>query len=188
MKSVKTRLWISIATVVVLGLAIEQPTSAQNSPLRPNCKQIKADLSITVPPGPPPKVSVGTVTNGGDLDGTMTLTDTVNAGSPTADPYVVSFTQDIIITTHNGQLTATSVQIFDFFNLIFSVPPFGLDAGIQRIGTTSAKTGNAVSTGRFAGATGYYFLSGVGTPDGKGGFIGPGQITGQICYGGNTGN
>src|SRR5690242_14957906 len=74
-----------------------------------NCKQIKADLSISVPPGTPPLVATGTVTNGGDLDGTITLSDTVSSGMPTADPYVVSYTQDIIITTHEGQLTATSV-------------------------------------------------------------------------------
>jgi hypothetical protein len=150
-----------------------------------NCKQIKAELSVTVPPGPTPKVTTGTVTNGGDLDGTITLTDTVNSGWPTPDPYVVSYTQDIIITTHEGQLTATSVQIFDFYNLIVSLPPFGLNTGIQRIGTTSAKTGNAGSTGRFAGATGYYFISGPGSPDGKGGFLGQALISGRICYSGN---
>ena len=52
----------------------------------------------------------------------------------------------------------------------------------KHLGPTSTKTGNATSTGRFAGATGYYFLNVTLMPDGNGGFIGPGQITGRICY------
>jgi len=152
-----------------------------------NCKDVKADFSVTIPPGPPPKVYGGPVTNGGDLDGTITETDTVSFGLPTSDPYVVSYTQDIIITTHEGQLTATSTRIFDFFNFLFSNPAFGLDIGIQRIGPTSAKTGKAVSTGRFAGATGYYFMVGTGarTPDANGNTHSQGQISGRICYAGN---
>jgi hypothetical protein len=153
-----------------------------------NCKDVKADFSLTVPPGQPPKVAVGTVTNGGDLNGTITLTDSVSVGSPTPDPFVVSYTQDVIITTNEGQLTATSLQAFDFFHLIFSVPPFGLNSRIQRIGPTSAKTGSATSTGRFAGATGYYFLTAVATPANGGAFTGPGEITGRICYSGHGAN
>src|SRR5262249_3152298 len=106
-----------------------------------NCKQVKADFSISVPPGPPPKVASGTITNGGDLNGTVRFVDTVATGSATSDPMVVSYSQDIIITTHEGQLTATSVHIFDFANLL-NLPPFGLDTSIQRIRPTSAKTGN----------------------------------------------
>jgi len=170
------RINLSVIVVALAGLVAECAWGQSN------CKEVKAEFSINFPPGVPPKVAVGTVTNGGDLNGTITATDTVAAGSPTSDPFVVSYTQDTIINTHQGQLTSTSVQIFDFFNLINSLPPFGLDTGIQRIGPTSTKTGNATSTGRFAGATGYYFLNGPGTPDGNGGFIGQGQITGRICY------
>src|SRR5262245_40095681 len=87
--------------------------TAESSWGQSNCKDVKADFTITVPPGTPPLVAVGTVTNGGDLDGTITMTDTVSSGSPTSDPYVVSYTQDIVITTRDGQLTATSTRIFD---------------------------------------------------------------------------
>ena len=170
------RINLSVIVVALAGLVAECAWGQSN------CKQVKAEVSLTSPPGPPPVVAVGTITNGGNLNGTITLTDTVNAGSPTPDPFVVSFTQDIIINTHQGQLTATSVQIFDFFNLIYSLPPFGLNTGIQRIGPTSTKTGNATSTGRFAGATGYYFLNLTAVPDDNGGLIGQGQITGRICY------
>ena len=76
---------------------------------------------------------------------------------------MVSYTQDLIISTHEGQLTATSVWLFDFSNLAVSAV-----SGIARIGPTSANTGNATSTGRFVGATGFYFITGASPPDAAG--------------------
>ena len=49
---------------------------------------------------------------------------------------VVSYTQDLIISTHVGQLTATSVWLFDFSNL-----PIGAVSGIARIGPPAPKPG-----------------------------------------------
>jgi len=76
------------------------------------------------------------------------MVDTTAAGFATPDPKVVSYSQDLIISTHEGQLTATSVWLFDFSNL----PAFGVVSGLARVGATS--------TERFAGATGFYFING----------------------------
>jgi hypothetical protein len=56
---------------------------------------------------------------------------------------------------------------------------------MELFGPTSAKTGNATSTGRFAGATGFYFMSGVAAPAPDGSFTGQGQLIGQVCYAAN---
>jgi hypothetical protein len=166
----------SIAAIAALGWSSLVECAWGQS----NCKQVKGDLFVITQPG----TSTGTITNGGDFNGTITMVDTVSAGFDTPDPFVVSYTQDLIISTHEGQLTATSVSLFDFSKL----PSFGVVSTLARIGPTSAKTDNAASTGRFAGATGFYFINGFGTPNGAGGFIGQAQITGQICYAGNGGN
>ena len=136
-----------------------------------NCKQLKGEIVIIPQPG----TSVGTISNGGDLNGTITQVDTVSGGFATPDPKVVSYTQDLIISTHEGQLTATSVWLFDFSSF-----PVGAASSIARVGTTSAQTGNATSTGKFAGATGFYFITGSGAPDAAGKVRA--EITGQICY------
>ena len=151
------------AAVAALGLLWPgQPALAQS-----NCKQLKGEIVVRPQPG----TTVGTITNGGYLDGTFTAVDT-SVAFATPDPKVVSYTQDLIISTHVGQLTATSVWIFDFSN--FSI------SGFARIGPTSAKTGNATSTGRFAGASGVYFITGLGAPDAAGNART--EISGQICY------
>jgi hypothetical protein len=154
------------ASVAALGLLWPgQPALAQN-----NCKQLKGEMVVRPQPG----TTVGTITNAGFLDGTFTAVDT-SVAFATPDPKVVSYGQDLIISTHVGQLTATSVWLFDFSSL-----PIGAVSGIARIGPTSAKTGNATSTGRFAGAAGFYFITGAGAPDAAGNARA--EITGQICY------
>jgi hypothetical protein len=138
-----------------------------------NCKQLKGELVVVPQPG----TSVGTITKGGSLSGTYTGVDS-SVGFATPDPKVVSFTQDLIISTRHGQLTATSVWLFDFSNSAFL--PFGAVSAIARIGPTSATTGHATSTGRFAGATGLYFLTGAGGPDAADNARA--EITGQVCH------
>jgi len=150
----------------VLGLLWPgNPALAQS-----NCKQLKGELIVHTQPG----TQVGTITNGGYLNGTFKAVDT-SVAFATPDPKVVSYSQDLIISTHLGQLTATKVGLFDFANL-----PIGALSSIARIGATSAKTGNVTSTGIFAGATGFYFITGAGALDAAGNYRA--EITGEICY------
>jgi hypothetical protein len=154
-----------LVAVAALGLC----WPGQQAFAQSNCKQLKGEIVVRPQPG----TTVGTITNGGYLNGTFTAVDTSAFATP--DPNVVSYTQDLIISTHMDQLTATSVWLFDFSKL-----PIGAVSGMARIGPTSAKTGNTISTGRFAGATGFYFLTGPDAPDAAGNSHG--DITGQICY------
>ena len=160
------RIRLVVFLTAVTGLAAEYGWAESN------CKQLKGEITIIPQAG----TSVGTIQKGGVLDGTFTAVDTVSAGFSTPDPQVVSYTQDLIISTHEGQLTATSVWLFDFSNL----PSIGAVTGLARIGPTSAKTGHATSTGRFAGATGFYFINGTTVADAAGNSHA--EITGQICY------
>jgi hypothetical protein len=155
------------AAVAALGLLWPGQTAAA---AQGNCKELKGELVVLPQSG----TTEGTIRNGGELNGTFRAVDT-SVAFATPDPKVVSYTQDLIISTHVGQLTATSVWLFDFSNL-----PVGAVSGIARIGPTSAKTGSAASTGRFAGATGFYFITGASAPDAAGNARG--EISGQICY------
>jgi hypothetical protein len=155
------------AAVAALGLLWPGQTAlAANG----NCKELKGEMVVLPQAG----TTMGTIKSGGELNGTFKAVDT-SVAFATPDPSAVAYTQDLIISTHLGQLTATSVWLFDFSGL-----PVGAVAGIARIGPTSAKTGSVVSTGRFAGATGFYFLTGASAPDAAGNVRG--EISGQICY------
>ena len=147
------------AAVVALGLL----SLAECAWGQSNCKQAKGDSeSVAVGSGP----ASGTITNGGDLNGTFL--DVFNSGAfPTPDPMIVSFGGDVTITTNRGVLKASAVHFFDFTNAVVS--------GQLRINP-------ATSTGRFAGATGFLFLTGVSTLTSP--FINHLEISGQICYAG----
>ena len=126
-----------------------------------NCKQAKgAAIVVAVGAGP----ASGPITNGGDLNGTVTQVFT-SAPFATPDPSIVSFAGDLTITTNEGQLKASVVNLFDFSN---------------GVGSSQARINPSSSTGRFAGATGYLFFNGVATSNSP--FTDHLEITGQICF------
>ena len=126
-----------------------------------NCKQAKGD-TVQVAVGAAP--STGPITNGGELNGTLTDVFT-SAAFPTPDAAVVSFAGDLTLTTNQGQLKASAVHLFDFSN---------------GAGSLQARINPVTSTGRFAGATGFLFLGGVTTSNNP--FTIRLNITGQVCY------
>lgn len=108
--------------------------------------------------------TLGTITNGGILNGT---TETVYnpAAVFTPDPNVVSYIGELTITTQQGQLKTSNVYIYNFAS--------GLWTAMGRINPET-------STGRFAGATGVLYFNGSTTgafPDESY----PSQINGEIC-------
>ena len=129
-----------------------------------SCKQAKGDaVIVAVGNGP----ASGPITNGGDLNGTMT--DVFSGGAfPTPDPMIVSFAGEVTITTNQGQLKASAVHFFDF---------------TSGVASAQARINPATSTGRFAGATGFLFFDGVSTTSSP--FTTKLEISGQICYGSN---
>ena len=149
-----------ITGFVLLALvALEHSGSAQS-----NCKDAKGDAVVVAVGGGP---ASGPITNGGDLNGTVTQVFT-SAAFPTPDPSIVSFAGDLTITTNQGQLKASVVNLFDFSN---------------GVGTSQARINPAISKGRFAGATGFLFFNGLATSSSP--FTDYLEITGQICYGSN---
>jgi hypothetical protein len=145
---------MTMAVALFMSICLEQAASAQS-----NCKQVKGDIVWLPMPG----VSSGQITNGGDLNGTITFADT-SGPFATPDPAIVSYATDITITTNQGQLKGTAVNLFDFSTFV---------------GSTQVRIKPADSTGRFAGATGFLFLNGFadGSP-----LIAHLQMTGQICF------
>jgi len=145
------------AAVVALGLF----SLAESAWGQSNCKQAKGDTTLVAVGNNP---ASGQVTNGGALNGT--LTDVFTSGAfPTPDPAIVSFAGEITISTNRGQLKASAVHFFDFTNGVASA---------------QARINPATSTGRFAGATGFLFLDGVGTTSSP--FITKLEISGLVCY------
>ncbi len=123
-------------------LSLEQTVSAQS-----NCHKVKGNLSdVSTPNG-----VIGTLTNGGILNGTYELLNHVGPLS-TPDPNTISYSADFVLTTNQGQLKSGDVGIFDFVT--------GVASEIGRINPNT-------STGRFAGATGVLFTNGK-TTDGLG--------------------
>lgn len=155
----KTRtIMILVALMFTCGLVtFEQPIFAQST--RSNCRLVKGNLmDVSTPNG-----VVGTLTNGGRLNGTYEL---LNHAGPVATPdaNTISYTLDFVLTTDQGQLKAMDVGIFDFEKGLFSE--------ISRINPNT-------STGRFAGATGVLFTNGKST---DGGATFQSEITGEICF------
>jgi hypothetical protein len=127
---------------------------------RSDCKQAKGE-TVQVAVGTAP--STGAITNGGDLNGTLTDVFTSTAFS-TPDTAIVSFAGDLTITTNQGRLVASAVHFFDFSNGVASV---------------QARINPTASTGRFAGASGFLFLNGVTTNSSP--FTIQLTVSGQIC-------
>jgi hypothetical protein len=148
---------VGTAILGVVVFSISPSATAQS-----NCKDAKGQM-IQAFNG---TAFSGPVTNAGDLTGSAG-TVFVGAGLPTNDPTTFSFTSDITITTHQGELKARQVNVFDNGT--------GVTAGLARIDPTA-------STGRFAGATGYLFLSGRTT--GFSPFTVELELSGKICYAG----
>jgi hypothetical protein len=145
---------ITLATALIVGACLEQAAFAQS-----NCKQAKGDIVWLPMPG----TSSAQISNGGDLNGTIVFVDT-SGPFATPDPAIVSYATDLTITTSQGQLKATAVNFFDFSTLV---------------GSTQARINPAASTGRFAGAKGFLFLSGFSSGNPLTAHL---EITGQICY------
>ena len=125
-----------------------------------NCKDVKGRM-VQVVSG---MTISGPVTNAGDLTGTAA---TVFFGPPfpTNEPNTFSFTFDVTITTHEGELKARFVNVYDNAT--------GVTTGQGRVDA-------AASTGRFAGTTGILFLSGT-TPSFSP-FTVDLDLSGKICY------
>jgi len=151
---------ISVITRATALLALSLLFLSEYAWGQSNCKQAKGDYVLVGPP-----VFSAPITNGGDLNGTVTQVFT-SAAFPTPDPTIVSFAGDLTITTNQGQLKASVVNLFDFSN---------------GVGSSQARINPTTSTGRFAGATGFLFFNGLATTGSQ--FIDRLEITGQICYG-----
>ena len=141
--------------LVAFGLVALGPAA-----LAGNCKAVDAEFVDVCTGGPS---CSGTITNGGKLNGT---TVTVFTGGPTAtpSPTTVSLALDITITTNQGQLKSSYVNLFD--------GPLGATAALGTINP-------AASTGRFAGATGLLFITGRVTNFSP--FTITLKLTGEIC-------
>jgi hypothetical protein len=155
---------ISVITRVTALFALSLFSLSECALGESNCKEAKGDAVVmAVGAGP----ASGPITNGGDLNGTFT--DVFKgSGFPTPDLTTVSFVGDVTITTNQGQLKASAVHLFDFSNGVV---------------TSQARIDPATSTGRFAGATGFLFFSGVGT--GTTTLTTRLEISGQVCYNSN---
>jgi hypothetical protein len=145
-------------SAAILGLVVSwtlPPVAAQSNCLEAKGQMIQA-FNGTAFAGP--------VTNAGDLTGSASA---VFLGPPfaTNDPTTFSFTSEITITTHLGELKVRQVNVYDNAT--------GVTTGFARIDP-------AASTGRFAGATGYLFLSGTTTSFSP--FTVGLELSGRICY------
>jgi hypothetical protein len=154
----RTSLKLKTIGTAILGLAVFSisPSATAQS----NCKEAKGQV-IQAFNG---TGFSGPVTNAGDLSGSASAVF-LGAGFPTNDPTTFSFTSDITITTHQGELKARQVNVYDNAT--------GVTAGLARIDP-------AASTGRFAGATGHLFLNGTTTSFSP--FTVDLELSGKICY------
>lgn len=146
------------AGTAVLGLVVL--STLPSATAQSNCKEANGQmiqaLNVTAFSGP--------VTNAGDLTGSASAVF-IGAGFPTNDATTFSFTSDITITTHQGELKARQVNVYDNAT--------GVTAGLARIDPTA-------STGRFAGATGHLFLNGTTTSFSP--FTVELELSGKVCY------
>ena len=161
--NVKTRtLVMLVAFALTLGLAsLEKSTSAQS----PNqCLKVKGKVFETFTNGG--NTNMGTVTNGGILDGAMERVFN-SAPRPTPDPATISLTMDFTVTTNRGVLKTHVVSILDLASSVAT--------GIHRIDPNT-------STGVFAGATGILYENvNINFQS----FTAESVITGEICFANN---
>ena len=134
---------------------VGQPAVAQS-----NCLQAKATFVDVCLGGPTCR---GTITQGGILNGT-TVTLFTSGANPTPDPNTFSLTNELTITTVQGQL---KVRIVTLFNVAT-----GVASGFGSIDPNT-------STGRFALATGLLF---VGKAVSDNPFTIKLDISGEICF------
>jgi hypothetical protein len=149
----RTRL-ITIGMALILGVCLEGAAFAQS-----NCKEVKGQLLDVFTAG----AFSGTITNAGDLDGTSTEIFTGTASTPV--PSIVFFSADFTLTTHEGQLKASWVNLFDNTTSLLTV--------MVLINPTA-------STGRFAGATGVLYINGKAVSFAP--FTVAAELAGQLCY------
>ena len=162
MKLVNLKLLTSVATMLTLSLlCIERPALAQS-----NCKEARGN-SVEVF-NPASNSSIGTLTNGGWLDGT-TVSVFNSPGLPTPDPTEVTFASTFTLTTNQGQLKGSNrVYLLDL---------------VRGIGVSMVKIDPAASTGIFAGATGMLFIDLLKSTTVA---VGPYYqvVGGQVCFAG----
>ncbi len=154
----RTTLKLKAVGTAILGLVVF--STSPSATAQSNCKDAKGQM-IQAFNG---TAFSGPVTNAGDLTGSASAVF-LGAGFPTNDPSTFSFTSDITITTHLGELKARQVNVYDSGT--------GLAAGLARIDP-------AASNGRFAGATGYLFLTGRATSFSP--FTVELELSGKVCY------
>ena len=147
---------VLVAAVLSCGLFTLQESALAQS----GCKLVKAQ-QVAVFDGPT-NTTTGTITNGGDLNGT-TLEVFGSGFAPTQDPTTITFLADFTITTNHGQLKASNVYLFNFA---------GVGANLGRINP-------ATSTGTFSGATGVLYAAAKVTSFSP--FTVQAEYTGEIC-------
>src|SRR5262245_24106823 len=135
----RTSLKLKVVGTVTLGLVVFSTLSSATA--QSNCKEAKGQV-IQAFDG---TAFSGPVTNAGDLSGSADAVF-LGAGFPTNDSTTLSFTRDVTIRTHQSELKARQVNVYDNAT--------GLTAGLLRIDP-------AASTGRFAEANGHLFLNGT---------------------------
>ena len=145
---------ITFVRALIVAACLESAAFAQS-----NCKEVKGQLLDVFTAG----AFSGTITNAGDLDGTST--EAFTGSAPTPAPTVLSFTADFTLTTHQGQLKAAWVNLFD---------------NATGLLTTMALINPSASTGRFAGATGVLYINGKAVSFAP--FTVSAELAGQICY------
>lgn len=153
------RLIASVLTLCLFSLA--QSTLAQSPDS--SCKQAKGNVveAFDTVTG----TSMGTLTNGGWLDGTTVAA--FNSGAfQTPSPTQVTFGSLYTLTTNHGQLQGSAVYLLDL---------------VTGQGTVMIKIDPAASTGLFAGSTGVLFLNLIQSDTI---FFGPyhEEVGGKICF------
>jgi len=154
----RTSLKLKAVGTAIVGLAVF--STSPSATAQSNCKDAKGQV-IQAFNGTD---FVGPVTHAGDLTGSARAVF-FGAPFPTNDPTTSSFTNEITITTHQGQLKARFVILYDNAT--------GVTASLGRIDP-------AASTGRFAGATGHLFLD--GTTISASPFTVQLELSGKVCY------
>jgi hypothetical protein len=145
---------IAFATLTVGLVSSSRPVLAVS-----DCQKVKGHETV-VDNGN--GTASGTFTEAGKLNG-RSLNVFTSDFTPTPDPNVFSFTDNLTLTTNEGVLQTHNVTLSDVAK--------GLYSAIARIDPDT-------STGDFAGATGVLYFNGNTTD-----FVTfQGEITGEICF------
>jgi hypothetical protein len=153
-------------SILVVTMAVCLCTWGQTAAQTPSvCKKIKGNGTQVF--DPVTGVVSGPVFNAGILNGT--LEDAINFGAGfilTPDPNVIAYTTNLTITTIHGQIKAS---------------PVTTQSLVTGIGAEWGSISPEMSTGKFAGATGFILISfkPVGDPS-----VGPyeAELNGEICF------